>query len=290
LLAAHVLTQHVTERHCRTAAEIKKYFATTKKHNPYKLSQRALKELSEADTEEYYVKPVLKLLGYVLRKDHKDTNKRYPDFWLLTEEPAEVSASYLQRANVGILEAKAYSVDLDIGDGRKELPSMQIVEYIKQNVGSNPHKRWGILTNGYKWRLYSAGSSEQFIEFDLDLALESEDELARFCLVFAPESFVIRESRSSLLDRLREESLSSWTQFSSLIEVRANAILLELVSGFSEEGEKLDNAKHRAYDTLYKMLFALYAESKRLLPIDVSECGIKSLRQLLVDLNPKTSA
>ena len=285
LFASHLVGEFVTSDHRSTAKRIKDHFANAKDHNPYKISRKKLSSLSESDTEEYYIKPVLKILGYVFRKDHCDSNRKFPDFWLLNDEPEATDAEYLQRNNVTIVEAKAYSVDLDLGDGREELPPDQVAKYIQSNVTFNPHKRWGILTNGYKWRLYSDEGTDKYFEIDLDHALESEEELEKFCAIFSPKSFKVNRSRKSTLDNVREQSLASWTQVTKLIEDRANELLLELISGFFAEGNSLKQSKTLAYDFLYKSFFILYVESKKIIPVQGSAYGPVSLSQLLFDLD-----
>ncbi|RYF44481.1 MAG: hypothetical protein EOO38_17810, partial [Cytophagaceae bacterium] len=132
--------------------------------------------------------------------------------------------------------------------------------------------------------MYSSNTIGKYIEFDLDLALESEDELAKFVLAFSPKSLAIGSDRSCLLDIIRDESLASWQHFTKLIEERANKILLELINGFYLSDKNLGLAKENAYDLLYKCLFSLYIESKKLLPFDISKSGISSLRQILFDM------
>lgn len=285
LFSLHVIDRYVNDTHKKVASDIRRHFLTEKRMNPSKLSASALRALSEGDTEDYFIRPILQLLGYVFRKGHGDTRGKFPDFWLFSEEPESTEPAFLQRNNLCVLEAKAYSATLDFGDGRKETPPEQLAQYIQMNIKHNPHKKWGILTNGFKWRLYSDIGRDKFIEFDLDHALESPADLERFCAVFSPDSFAIPASRKTLLDNIRDESLASWTAITNLIEKRANEILLSLIDGLYVESKNLDFSKDVAYDILYKCFFILHVESKGILPVSTSSYGAVSFRQILFDLN-----
>ena len=74
---------------------------------------------------------------------------------------------------------------MDRASGRDEAiaPSTQMLRYLRRIDDLTTGKlRWGILTNGTKWRLYWAGArslSEEFREVDLGrvLGLDGGDDL-----------------------------------------------------------------------------------------------------------------
>ena len=86
---------------------------------------------------------------------------------------------------LAMVESKRWSRPLDRASGRDETtaPSTQMLRYLRRCDDITGGKlRWGILTNGTKWRLYWAGArsvSEEFLEIDLAraLALEGTDDL-----------------------------------------------------------------------------------------------------------------
>jgi len=187
-----ILASNVSTSNKKQAQDILEHFKNCNEKNPYQLSRKQLRDLSEDDTIDYYINPILKMLGYTFRKKHGDRNKKFPDIWLFSSEPEQTTSEYFQQHNLSIVEAKAYCVDLDRGDGRDEKPAEQILKYIETNTQYNPSKRWGILTNGFKWRLYSDDGVEKYIEFDIDHALEDIYELELFCAVFSNNSFKIQ--------------------------------------------------------------------------------------------------
>jgi hypothetical protein len=281
-----ILVHFLQDIHYSMAENIRQHFQNAKSKNPYKLTNKQLRDLSEDDTIDYYIDPILDILGFKSRKKRKDSSNKFPDLWLFSDEPEQTySPENYQRSNLTILEAKKYSVDLDKGDGRNEKPPDQICGHVNTNVAYNPLKRWGILSNGYKWRLYSSEGQDKFIEFDLDVAIhDSLEELAIFCLIFSPGSFSISLKQKVLLDQLRVESLASWTKITSQIEDRGPVALLHLIRGFHDAGENLEPAKEKAYNLLYKILYILYVESSRLLPFFVT----KSLRSLINNIHIAT--
>lgn len=283
-----LLANYVDDDVRAKARAIKSHFEEDNGKNPLRLSPRQLAALSEDDTIDYYINPILESLGYRYRRKLKDTESRFPDIWLFNEEPEETSATYLQKYNLSVLEAKKYKVNLDVGDSREEKPPMQLASYIESNLKFNERKRWGILSNGYKWRLYSSDGIDKYIEFDIDHALENPDELNLFCLIFSPQSFKINKERTDLLSQLQKASLDSWVVVTSEIEERGNKVLLNLVNGFYESVKDLDKAKESAYATLFRLLYILYIESKHLIPRSGVRYYEKSLRSLLHDIHETT--
>jgi type I restriction-modification system DNA methylase subunit len=279
-----ILANSVSAVNKQQAQNIINHFKKSKKQNPYLLSRQQLRDLSEDDTIEYYVNPILKELGFISRKKHSDKNKKFPDIWLFSAEPDKTTPEYFQHHNLSIVEAKAYNVDLDKGDGRDEKPAEQILKYITTNTESNPLKKWGILTNGFKWRLYSIDGVEKYIEFDIDHALEDLYELEIFCAIFSNDSFRIQRGGKDSLSDLREKSLDSWVKITTEIEGRGNEILLELTKGFYEQKLGLVESKNLAYETLFKLLYILYIESKNLIPRGNVSYATQGLRTLLHEI------
>ena len=113
---------------------------------------------------------------------------------------------------LGIVESKRWLCPLDgrTGErGEETAPSTQMLHYLRRvDAVTDGSLRWGILTNGARWRLYWQGAhsvSEQFFEVDLaqvlntpghnnDLFALSEEErrhaLRVFALVFRRDGFV----------------------------------------------------------------------------------------------------
>ncbi len=156
---------------------------------------------------------------------------------------------------------------------------------------TNGALRWGVLTNGAKWRLYWAGArsvSEQFFELDLTVALNlpghndglfalSEAErrhcLKLFLLFFRRNAFLpdpaTADSRSlhqRVLDegRVYEERVAT-----DLSELVFEQVFPKLARAIAEDtpNAPLSNVRDAALILLYRLLFILYAEDRDLLPV-----------------------
>ena len=80
---------------------------------------------------------------------------------------------------LAVVESKRWLRPLDRRSGRRgeeNAPSTQMLRYLRRVDDLTTGKlRWGILTNGARWRLYYQGSrsvSEQFFEMDLAALLD----------------------------------------------------------------------------------------------------------------------
>jgi hypothetical protein len=80
---------------------------------------------------------------------------------------------------LALVESKRWSRPLDRRSGRwgeETAPSTQMLRYLRRVDDITTEKlRWGILTNGARWRLYYQGArsvSEEFFEIDLAMVLD----------------------------------------------------------------------------------------------------------------------
>ena len=160
--------------------------------------------------------------------------------------------------------------------------------------------RWGILTNGGRWRVYYQGArsvAEQFFEFDLALALgitghdggffaPSEADrrhwLRVFLLVFRRESFLGTSSdprtfHQRALDegRFYEERVA--TNLSNLVFGQVFPQLAHAIAVATPDAT-LQEVREAALILLYRLLFILYAEDRDLLPIADSRYSDYGLR------------
>jgi hypothetical protein len=90
-----------------------------------------------------------------------------------------------------------------------------------------------------------------------------------FLALFRPLSFVREEDRQCLLDKLREESLTSQAQLESNLRKRIFDVLEDLANGIRDYSGNAITAKDfpALYDNslifLYRLLFVLYAFGQR---------------------------
>ena len=160
--------------------------------------------------------------------------------------------------------------------------------------------RWGILTNGTRWRLYWAGArsvSEEFLEIDLArvLSLSGEDDLFAseadrdhwlrvFAVMFSRESF-LREGpdRRSFHERARaaaafyEERVAA-----SLSRLVFEQVFPDLAAAISRAtpDTPLQQVREASLVLLYRLLFLLYAEDRNLLPVSDRRYDDYALRPL----------
>ncbi len=178
---------------------------------------------------------------------------------------------------MAIADAKVWDASLDHGTSggstlERRNPNHQIDSYLRDT-----DTRWGILTNGRKWRLYSRDTSyrlDSFFEVDLiELLDDSDDNFKYFWLFFRAAAF--QGQPSSFIDRVRAESSEYAESLSSSVKDRVYGALSEFVNGFfAYTANRLDPDTHleEAYAAslilLYRILFTLYAEAHELLPLD----------------------
>jgi hypothetical protein len=230
-------------------------------------------------------------------------------------------------------DAKAWSVGLDqrgAGAAGDETPSGQIIRYLSRaDVQSEGKVLWGILTNGCHWRLYyqrAKSRLEEYFEIDLAWILGlpgSQGELASSArpIAFATD----REWTAHLLTlfwlMFRRDAFAAGTDGRTFHElalaegrnweakVRADLagvvfqqVFPDLVRALARCDPKrlatLDPAylrvvREAALTLLYRLLFALYAEDRDLLPKrDPKYDGLSRLRDQIaehLDAGPKLS-
>ena len=157
-------------------------------------------------------------------------------------------------------------------------PSFQVVNYLTQTG-----QRWGLLTNGKVWRLYSRNSPqplERFYEVDLERLIQSsgfEAFLHYFWGFFSREALKPSAGGTAHIDNVLRGSADFAADVGSELRTRVFAALVRLSAG-SVKGrmepvpqEDLDEIYDNSLIVLYRLLFVLYAESRELLPLDANE-------------------
>ena len=258
---------------------------------------------NEADTEEDLIWPILRLLGWTssLRRQNLTANgmKDVPDGLLFADDADKNRANDFSeewkryRFGLAVVESKRWSRPLDRRSERLDevtAPSTQILRYLRRADDLTEGKlRWGVLTNGAKWRLYYQGArsvSEQFFEIDLGRILGLPDQngdspvlsescrrhwLAVFMLVFRKEAFLPgaadpRTFHQRLIDESRfyEERVAG-----NLSKLVFGEVFPELARAIARAAPDapLERVREAALIYLYRLLFILYAEDRNLLPV-----------------------
>lgn len=258
---------------------------------------------NESQTETDLVWPILERLGWTasLRQQNLAVKGRedVPDGLLFADDAAK------ERANGFGEEWKRYQFGLAVVECKRWLrpldrwsvladevtaPSTQILRYLRRVDDLTSGKlRWGILTNGERWRLYYQGArsvSEQFLDIDLgkilniydqdaDSAVLSESErrhwLCVFVLMFRREAFLpgAADPRTFHQRSLDESKFYEERVAGSLSELIFGKVFPELARAFALASPEtpLDQVREAVLVFLYRLLFILYAEDRDLLPV-----------------------
>lgn len=263
----------------------------------------------ESTTEKDLIEPALNALGWVSYLTQQTMSKKgrkdVPDYLLFPDAEAKQKANNERqqakryRHGISILEAKAWEVPLDKkgkdGEFDSRIPSNQILRYLSRaDIQSDGNIKWGILTNGRKWRLYfqdARSRSEDFLEIDLPAALGlkgaqadlfafegsgEQDWLKVFYVFFSRKAFLkIPPENSSFHQRVLEQGKFWESQVAQdLSEVVFKEVFPQLVCYLKQhDGEAqetsayLEELRDSALTFFYRLLFVLCAEDRLLLPV-----------------------
>lgn len=272
---------------------------------------------NESQTEDDFIWPVLAALGWSesLRQQNLTVTGRddVPDGLLFADASAKASANvqgdqWRRYANgLAVVESKRWARPLDRASGRDEAtaPSTQMLRYLRRiDDLTSGTLRWGILTNGTRWRLYWAGArsiSEEFLEIDLGriLALDgasdmfadaaaSDHWLRVFAVMFGREAF-LRDGadQRSFHERARAEAAFYEERVAaSLSNLVFDVVFPTLAKSIADAAPDapLIDVRDAALVLLYRLLFLLYAEDRDLLPVSEARYDDYALRPLRLDI------
>ena len=179
-----------------------------------------------------------------------------------------------------VLEAKQY--DADFTKRFSEQRSYRDASHqIKYYLERTPERvKWGVLTNGRKWRLYGTKdyATEVYYEVDLVelLTQGTLEQFKYFFVFFRPEAF--RESAgTSFLDTVWNESETAAQELGEDLQDNVFTALRVLGEGFvetndlaigSDDEAGLAELKEQSLVLLYRLMFVFYAESRGLIHPD----------------------
>ena len=264
---------------------------------------------NETQTEDDLIWPVLRLLGWTesLRQQNLSAKGRedVPDGLLFADAAAKDRANRLDREwrryehGLSIVESKRWDLPLDRGDANKAAPSTQMLRYLRRADDLAKGKlRWGMLTNGARWRLYYAGArsvAEQVCEIDLmqTLDLPSDERghyLKVFALVFGREAFLPGKDGRTLHQRILDEGRFYEERVAtSLSEVVFDQVFPQLADAIfkAAPAASLPEVRNAALTLFYRLLFILYAEDRDLLPVRDAAYDDYSLRRVRDDVGKR---
>lgn len=285
---------------------------------------------SESQTEDELIWPILERLGWTdwLRQQNLAVRGRddVPDGLLFANADAKAQANKFDETwkryahGLVLVESKRWGRPLDRRTGGRSsveeitAPSTQMLRYLRRADDITGGKlRWGILTNGARWRLYFQGArsiSEEFFELDLAhtlqivghegglFALSAEEQrhwLRVFLIAFTRGSFLPSSGvgttfhqRALDLGRFYEEHVAA--NLSTLVFQDVFPKLVRAVADAAPSAA-LSDVRDASLILLYRLLFILYAEDRDLLPVRDARYDSYSLRdKVRIDVGRRKDA
>ena len=275
---------------------------------PYRDFMR-LRASNEAQVEDALIRPILTALGWsYLPQQSAPDGAATPDYTLFVDDDRR--AAFTQgldyQHTAALAEAKAWGIDLGRRYGRSRSPNRQVQDYLRRFwQATDGRAKWGILTNGETWRLYRApglgpdGRFHQTQDVWFEVSLSecisdgSKDARRIFLLFFHRDAFVIGDDGYCFLDR----ALAGAADYiQSVVETLTRAVFSEvypeLLAAFYSAAPDAspDDIQEAAITLLYRLLFLMYAEDRRLLPTEHPAYSSISLRALRRELLASESA
>ncbi|MYF35254.1 MAG: N-6 DNA methylase, partial [Synechococcus sp. SB0678_bin_12] len=261
---------------------------------------------NEATTEDELIWPVLNCLGWrdVLRQQRLSSRGRedVPDGVLFANEAAKAKALQQEEEwrryghGVALVEAKRWGVGLDRSSPQQRAPAGQVLRYLRRADDlTHGALRWGILSNGQRWRLYYAGArsvAAEFLEMDLPAILHHQNRhgLKLFVVLLRPQAFVPDGNGQSLHQFILSEGRRYEERVAAnLSDMVFHQVFPRLAKALAAAAEgagqpltapsSLAQVREAALTLLYRLLFILYAEDRGLLPVQNPGYNNYSLRQ-----------
>jgi len=263
---------------------------------------------TEAQLEQAFIQPVFEALGWKLIYQASLQRQR-PDYALFLDDRAldtalavERTSSDFWRTATLVADAKAWHVPLNrpsLVNNEREYPPQQIERYLNWS-----RRDFGVLTSGGLWRLVPREHSPQQRRFqtylecdfaglleawrnarliarqDQRLILEREslvDEFLQFFLFFGPAAYRATERPKPLIHRAIEGSSEYRVGVGEGLKERAFDALRLCIEGFLNYPPNdlsadldLEHCREESFILLYRLLFIMYAEDRRLLPYRIN--------------------
>lgn len=282
---------------------------------------------NEATTESDFVWPVLRLLGWddYLTQQNLSASGRtdVPDGLLFIDAEAKAKANAhpeewkRYQCGAAIVESKRWGRALDRAEGRKgedkDTPSTQLLRYLRRiDDLTNGELRWGLLTNGAKWRLYFAGARstiDDYLEIDLARVMgldpdlldtgitqqERDHWLAVFIAMFSRSAFERASPKAPSFHDIARKEASFYEErvaksLSDLVFNRLYPALGKAVAKSAPADTPLEDVRQATLILLYRLLFVLYAEDRGLLPVKDTRFDDYALRVARLDVGRRKDA
>ncbi len=282
---------------------------------------------NEATTEKDAIWPIMAALGwdeYLTQQNLSSTGRTdVPDGLLFIDAAAKAKANehpeeYKRyQHGAAVFEAKRWGRALDRAEGRKgddkDTPSTQLLRYMR--IVDDRHNgaiRWGILTNGVKWRLYFSGARstiDDYLEIDLSRVLALDGDLldtgisdsdrdhwlAVFTAMFSRTAFErATDTSPSFHDTARRDAAYYEERVAKSLSEKVFGTLYpnlgKAVAAAAPAETDLDEIRQATLILLYRLLFVLYAEDRGLLPVKDPRFDDYALRVARLDVGKRKDA
>jgi hypothetical protein len=262
------------EEHKAAFSEIKKLYDTEKDFIP---------TLNEKQLEQRFFGPIFKILNHIVEVNEGTEMGEFPDYAFFPDRASlddahkKMGNSFYDNA-FAIGEVKRWGIELDrYGKDkfdRKRNPSQQIWMYLHT---TSP--KWGILSNGAKWRLYNKERRfDDYYEVDLPTLIATNDieDFRYFYYFFRKEAFFSSQDGRVFLDVVLKGSDDYAKGIGNDLKENVYKAMKKVAEGFFNWSlNKLDiqneaarkNVQKVTMLLLYRFLFLLYAEGKGLLDL-----------------------
>ncbi len=251
----------------------------------YNAEMGFLPTLNESQIELRFFQKIFKMILKPFEVQAKTKERDFPDYGFFrnrqdldTAHKHKGTLSFYTKA-IAVGEVKQWDVKLDkAGKHRKNIrenPSFQMWMYIHETEPT-----WGILSNGRLWRLYRKNKPlDVFFEVDLVNFLENNDVegFKYFYYFFRKEAFMSNSEGEIFIDKIYEGSIDYAQEIGDNLKDNIYKAMKKISDGFFHwRGNNLDvndpDVRLMVYKStmrlLYRFLFLLYAEGKKLLKLE----------------------
>ncbi|WP_336346192.1 Eco57I restriction-modification methylase domain-containing protein [Halalkalicoccus ordinarius] len=249
-----------------------------------------LPSYKEEDVLSKWIDEVLDVLGFdSLSETNVTAGRGEIDRTLFASSQDRIDAAHLRQdgdldgmysKSVALLEAKKWNTDFStrFNEGRQYRDASHQIKFYLERTPEDV--KWGILTDGRKWRLYGTKDYETqtYYEIDLPELLESgRVEQFKYFYVFFRAAAFEEIGGSTFLDEVWNESETAAQELGEDLQDNVFTALRVLGEGFVEKNDlwidpdddaALDELKEQSLVLLYRLMFILYAESRGLIDPD----------------------
>jgi len=243
-----------------------------------------LETLNEKQLEQRFFGPIFKILNHTVEVNESTKFQEFPDYAFFPNRESlddahrnKDSSSFYNNA-YAIGEVKRWGIELDrFGkdkNDRKRNPSLQIWIYLHDTT-----PKWGVLSNGAKWRLYYKDRlRDEYFEIDLPTLITTDDieNFRYFYYFFRMEAFLPSKEGDPFLERVLHGSVEYANGIGDDLKDNVYRAMQKIGEGFFNWNQnKLDIQNEATREIvqkntmllLYRFLFLLYAEGKGLLDL-----------------------